>query len=120
MDNDYIDIKNRIEAILESNLPIIDKEYKNLLLDSIMTTLRDSGLQPYGFSSNVFSMSDYIKRDDAIQTVHKSMWPFLDDFNGEFSDNDKLLLKVNKEICNNLKKVKASSIYGEMKEAEND
>ena len=49
---DYIDIKNNIEAILESNLPIVDQEYRDLILDSIMTTLRDSGLSPYGFQSD--------------------------------------------------------------------
>lgn len=48
----YIDIKNRIEAILESNLSIVDQEYRDMILNSIMTTLRDSGLTPYGFQSN--------------------------------------------------------------------
>jgi len=48
----YIDIKNNIEAILESNLAIVDQEYRNMILDSIMTTIRASGLTPYGFQSN--------------------------------------------------------------------
>lgn len=48
----YIDIKNNIEAILESNLAIVDQEYRDILLDSIMTTLRASGLNPYGFQSS--------------------------------------------------------------------
>lgn len=48
----YINIKNNIEAILESNLSIVAQEYRDMILDSIMTTLRDSGLAPYGFQSD--------------------------------------------------------------------
>lgn len=46
---------------------------------------------------------------EIIDIVHKSIYPFFDVCENEeepLSDKDKLLLKVNKAICNNLKALK--------------
>lgn len=42
----YADIRKNIETILESNIPQLSNEYRELIVNSIMTTLRDSGLKP--------------------------------------------------------------------------
>lgn len=49
-------------------------------------------------------MSDLISRETAIQTVHETMYQFIDG-NGTMTNSDFFLLKVNKAICNGLKEI---------------
>ena len=129
---DYPNVRNRIETIIECNLPIVDKEYRDLLLDSIMTTLRDCGLQPYDFQ-NEFIYGYRIK--DLVIVAERLRENHIDEFDLQ-KDNESFLAgynlaveHCNKQIeeCTNkiimndvnteYNKVKKNSIYGEMKEA---
>ena len=49
-------------------------------------------------------MNDLINRQEAIDLVHKTIYSFFDD-GSEMSINDKLLLQVNKAICNGIKEL---------------
>jgi predicted RNA-binding Zn-ribbon protein involved in translation (DUF1610 family) len=57
-------------------------------------------------------MSDLISRETAIQTVHDTMYQFIDD-SETMTDRDGLLLKVNKAICNGLKEIPSVENKGE-------
>lgn len=57
----YALIKNRIEVIIDSNIPQLSNEYRDLIVNSIMTTLRDSGLKPYGWNPSDIMDFDDIK-----------------------------------------------------------
>lgn len=57
-------------------------------------------------------MSDLISRETAIQTVHDTMYQFIDD-SEIMTDRDGLLLKANKAICNGLKEIPSVENKGE-------
>ena len=57
----YTDIRNNIEIILESNIPQISNEYRDLIVNSIMTTLRDSGLKPHTWTPSYITDLDEVK-----------------------------------------------------------
>ena len=42
----YLDIKNYIQNILDCNLPIVTEDCKRIILDNIMTMLREEGCGP--------------------------------------------------------------------------
>lgn len=59
---------------------------------------------------------------EIIDIVHKSILPFFDVCENEeepLSDKDKLLLKVNKAICNNLKALEKKQKTGHWRHYEN-
>jgi translation initiation factor 2 beta subunit (eIF-2beta)/eIF-5 len=55
---------------------------------------------------------ELISRETAIQTVHETMYQFIDD-SETMTDRDGLLLKVNKAICNGLKEIPSVENKGE-------
>ena len=57
----YAAIKNNIETIIESNIPQLSKEYRDLIVDSIMTSLRDSGLKPHTWTPSYITDIDEVK-----------------------------------------------------------
>lgn len=57
-------------------------------------------------------MNDLISRETAIQTVHETMYQFIDG-NGTMTNSDFFLLKVNKAICNGLKEIPSVENKGE-------
>lgn len=57
----YIDIKKSIEAIIETNIPQLSDEYRELIVNSIMTTLRDSGLKPHTWTPNFITDLEDVK-----------------------------------------------------------
>lgn len=57
----YTDIRNNIETILESNIPQLSDEYRELIVNSIMTTLRDSGLKPHTWTPNPITDLEDVK-----------------------------------------------------------
>lgn len=57
----YIDIRKNIEAIIETNIPQLSDEYRELIVNSIMTTLRDSGLKPHTWTPNFITDLDDVK-----------------------------------------------------------
>lgn len=53
-------------------------------------------------------MKDTIYRQDAIETVHHSIFDFFKNSESEekfLTERDKLLLSINKAICNNIKEL---------------
>ena len=54
-------------------------------------------------------MSDLIKRQEVIDIIHKTIYEHFDiaddDSEEPVSEKDKLLLTVNKEICNRIKEL---------------
>lgn len=57
----YTDIRNNIEAIIESNIPQLSNEYRDMIVSSIMTTLRDSGLKPHTWTPNFITDLEDVK-----------------------------------------------------------
>lgn len=57
----YIDIRKNIEAIIETNIPQLSNEYQELIVNSIMTTLRDSGLKPHTWTPNFITDLEDVK-----------------------------------------------------------
>ena len=55
---------------------------------------------------------ELISRETAIQTVHDTMYQFIDD-SEIMTGRDGLLLKVNKAICNGLKEIPSVENKGE-------
>lgn len=58
---------------------------------------------------------DYVEVDHAIDIIHTTMLEFFDTDNEErpMNDKEKLLLSVNKTICNNLKSLKGGETENE-------
>lgn len=57
----YTDIRKNIEAIIETNIPQLSDEYRELIVNSIMTTLRDSGLKPHTWTPNFITDLEDVK-----------------------------------------------------------
>ena len=57
----YTDIRNNIEAIIESNIPQLSNEYREMIVSSIMTTLRASGLKPHTWTPNFITDIEDVK-----------------------------------------------------------
>lgn len=56
-------------------------------------------------------------RKEIFDVIHKTIYQFIDDEGNEevpMSDKDKLLLEVNKAICNNLKALEQEPVLDEM------
>ena len=51
----YPDIKNYIQNILDCNLPVVTEDCKRIILDKIMTMLREEGCGPEGFTMGLTS-----------------------------------------------------------------
>ena len=61
-------------------------------------------------------MSDLINRHDAIATVHHSIFDFFDvvedDKESPITEKDKMLLELNKALCNNIKELPSAERTG--------
>lgn len=56
-------------------------------------------------------MSDYISRQDAIDTIHKTIYEIFGYQDGKvFTDTDELLLMVNKLLCKNIREIPAADV----------
>ena len=57
-------------------------------------------------------MSDLISKQAAIELIHKTIYEFFnivsDDSEEPISEKDKLLLKINKTICNEIKELSSA------------
>lgn len=54
-----------------------------------------------------------VTEKDIMNTIHDSIYKFFDEYpvdGAPFTEKDKLLLKVNKEICNNIKDLYVTDI----------
>lgn len=59
--NLYTNIRKNIEAIIETNIPQLSDEYRGIIVNSIMTTLRDSGLKPQNWTPNFITDLEDVK-----------------------------------------------------------
>lgn len=56
-------------------------------------------------------MSDYISRQDAIDTIHKTIYEIFGYQDGKvFTDTDELLLMVNKLLCKKIREIPAAEV----------
>ncbi len=114
----YIDIRKNIEAIIETNIPQLSTEYRELIVNSIMTTLRDSGLNPHSWTNFITDLDDVkdwsicgyrveelyklalILRDRRIEDVN------LKDYNNCFFDGYKQAQEdIHKQLEENVNKI---------------
>lgn len=95
----YIDIRKNIEAIIETNIPQLSDEYRELIVNSIMTTLRDSNVKDWiicGYRAEELAKLALILRDRRIEDVD------LKDYNDCFFDGYR---KAYDEIHNRITKI---------------
>lgn len=62
-------------------------------------------------------MKDTIYRQDAIETVHHSIFDFFKNSENEekfLTERDKLLLSINKAICNNIKELSSADASSDL------